>query len=216
MLYDNVFFKHGQRFVFLDTETESLNLVNARPFEVSWIVADRKDTISQNDLYVYFKDLNMSADAAKITKFDSLKYKISSISPEDVYKKLSIDLFDPQNIIVGQNILNFDCYIIKNLQRITGNKVDYSYLKRTIDTKCLFIALQKGIKYNPETPFLDWQYKVGSIAEKGLKSSQQTMLTYFDIPHDKDKLHNALYDIQMLSEIFKNLLQRIEVPDLTK
>lgn len=209
-------FKKDQKFVFIDFETEGLNLCNTKPFQLSWIVADRNNILEQNDEFIYFSDLNMSEGAARITKFDFDAYKAKAKNPKDVYDKFSKDLFNPENIIVGQNILNFDIYVLKNLQKLIGLPADYSYLKRCIDTKILFIALQKNIKFNGEIPFIDWQYKVNSIFEKGLKSSQQFMLNYFEIPHDKEKLHDSLYDIQMLNEIFKKLLMKFEVPDLTE
>lgn len=216
MINENIYFKSGQKFVLVDSEAESLNLVAAKPFQLSWIIADKYKVLEEHDEFIYFKDLNMSADAAKITRFDQESYKKKAVAPEEVYKRFAADLFNPEYVIVGQNILNYDAYIVKNLQKLTGNPVDYSWLSRCIDTKVLFIAIQKNIKYDGEIPFLDWQYKTNAIFEKGLKSSQQFMLNHFDIPHDKEKLHDSLYDITMLYEILKKELAQFEVPDITR
>ena len=216
MLDENVFFKRDQRYVILDTESNGLNLVNGKPFQLSWILATRDTVLERHDEFILFDDLNMSDGAAKITKFDKKAYLAKAKSPAEVYKKFASYLMNPQYIIVCQNFLNFDCYMIKNLQIAAGQKVDYSYLDRCIDTRILFIAIQKNIKYGGDIPFLDWQYKVSGIYEKGLKSSQLHMLNFFEIPFEKEKLHEALYDITMLYEILKCLLMKIEVPDLTK
>jgi DNA polymerase III alpha subunit (gram-positive type) len=216
MISDNLFFKKNQKYIIFDTETEGLNLVSNRPFQLSWIVCDINKIYEEHNKYIFWKDLKISEDAKRVTKFNYEYYKKNSIDPLEVYKEFSKYAFDESNILICQNIFNFDCYIIKNLQIATNNNIDYSYLNRSIDTKILFMAMQKNIKYNGEIPFLDWQYKVSSIVEKGLKSSQQFMLNYFDIPHDKEKLHEALYDIKMLYEIFKKILPQFEVPDLIK
>lgn len=215
MTEDTLYFKKGQRYMILDAESEGLNLVKDRPFQLSWILCDQYKVIETFDKFIHWKDLNLSSGAREITRFDEDAYKKKAESPEEVYKQFSAHLFDQKNIIVCQNFFNFDCYMIKNLQKLTGNPVDYSYLRRSIDTKILFIAMQKNIKYNGELPFLEWQYKVNDIREKGLKASQIFMLNYFEIPYVKERLHEALYDITMLKEIFFKLLPKFEIPDLT-
>lgn len=214
MLENSILFNKDARFIILDTESEGLGLSSDRPFQLSWIVCSSSEILERHDKFIFWDDLNMSESAAKITKFDWAAYKQKAISPTQVYEEFSKYLFDKNNFIVCQNILNFDCYMIKNLQKFTYNKIDFSYLDRVIDTKVLFIAQQKNIKYDGNCPFLSWQYKVNSIVERGLKSSQQFMLNYFEIPHDKEKLHEAMYDISMLFEIFKKLIRNTEIPDL--
>jgi DNA polymerase III epsilon subunit-like protein len=215
MFETSLAFKRDQKYIVLDCETESLNLVGAKPFQLSWVVADNERVIESHDEYIYFKDLKMSAEAEKITKFDWQVYKSKASDPVEIYQKFSKYLFDPSYILVCQNFLNFDCYMIKNLQKLTGHAVDYSYLSRVVDTKVIFIAMQKEIKYDPSISFLKWQYKVNSLIEKGMRSSQEYMLNYFEIPFDKNRLHEALYDVTMLYEIFKKMLRQNMVPDLT-
>lgn len=198
----------------LDTETENLNLVNGKPFQLSWILADNYKILEEHDEYIYWKNLKVSAEAAKITKFDEEAYKKKAVDPKEAYERFSKDLFNKDYAIVGHNILNFDVYMIKNLQKLTGTPVDYSYISRCIDTRILFIALQKNIKYDGSLPILDWQYKVLDSSERGIKSSQQFLLNHFEIPHDKERLHEALYDITMLYEILKKILPKFDISNL--
>jgi len=214
MIIENARFKKNQRYLIFDTETEGLNLAYHRPFQLSWIVCDNFKILETHNRYLYWKDLKISDGAKKITNFNYSFYKEKAEDPSVVYKDFEKYLLSDDTINVCQNILNFDCYIIKNLQKSLNNKTDFSFLKRSVDTKCLFLAMQKGIIYNEKYTFLEWQYKLSNLHEKGLKSSQSFMLNYFDIDHDKSKLHDALYDITMLYEIFKKLSNKIAIPFL--
>ena len=216
MVEENLFFNSSQKYVVLDTETNSLNLVSTLPFEVSWIVADKYSVVEKYDEFLLWKDFKMSSGAAKITGFNKEDYLSKAIDPNIVYDRLSKYLLDPSYVIVGQNIINFDSYVIKNLQKSLGKPVDYSWLKRCVDTRALFIALQRNIKYNQADDFLAWQYKVLGDNDRRIKSSEKYMLDYFEIKHDQKKLHNALYDVEMLYKILMKLLPRFEVPDLAK
>jgi DNA polymerase III alpha subunit (gram-positive type) len=217
MFFDRTLaFKHDARFMVMDTETEGLSLVSHRPFQLSWLICSPTEILERHNHFLLWEDLKISEEAAKITRFDWTKYRDLAKPPAEVYAEFQKHLFDPNIMPVCQNFLNFDCYMIKNLQRAIGRPVDFSYLHRSIDTKVLFIAKQKNIKYDGVSDFLGWQYKVNSIVERGLKSSQAHMLGFFEIEHDKDRLHEAMYDITMLFEIFKKMLVKFDVPDLRK
>lgn len=211
---NNARFNKNQKYIIFDTETEGLNLVNHRPFQLSWIVCDNFKILETHDRYIYWDNLSISEDAKKITKFDLKSYKEKAEPPECVYNDFKKYLFDENTINVCQNIFNFDCYMIKNIQKELNIKIDFSYLKRSVDTKCLFIAMQKNITYNERDSFFEWQFKISNIKEKNLKSSQKYMLDFFDIKYEDSKLHGALYDIKMLYEIFRKLSNNITIPVL--
>ena len=106
--------------------------------------------------------------------------------------------------------------MVKNLQKRLGEKVDYSYLNRSIDTKALAMAALKGLKFDPSmaTNFLAWQFRMASIVEKGLKTGQETLLKRYGIEYEKDRLHEGVYDVECLGKIFQKMLWDIEVPNL--
>lgn len=207
-----------QRFLVIDTETEGLNLVFHRPFQLSWVLATQDAILDTQDRYVLFNDLRMSEGAAKITRFDWVNYKKKAETPNVVASDFFKLLNDPSIIVVCQNLFNFDCLMIKRLQQISGLPVDFSYLSRCIDTKCLSIAILKELKFdsNSNDCFLTWQWKLNSVIEKGLKTNQKFMLDRYKIPHDPERLHEALYDVTMLLEIFKKQIWEIEVPNVLK
>lgn len=214
MINENIRFKKDQKYIIFDTETEGLNLAYHRPFQLSWIVCDNFKIIDTQNRYIWWEDLEISEGAKKITNFQYSSYKEKAEDPSNVYRDFSKHLLSDKVVNICQNILNFDCYIIKNLQKSINKKSDFSYLRRSVDTKCLFLAMQKGIVYNENDSFLEWQYKISNSPQKGLRSSQSYMLNYFSIKHDENKLHDALYDIKTLYEIFKNLSNKIAIPFL--
>ena len=42
-------FDKNQKYLVLDTETEGLNLVKSRPYQVSWIIAQGDRVLEKND-----------------------------------------------------------------------------------------------------------------------------------------------------------------------
>lgn len=210
-------FKKDQRYLIFDTESNGLNLAKSLPYQLSWAIADGGNVVEQHDLFIFWEDFSMSKEAAEITRFDHAKYKSLARPRNEVVDIFSKYFNDSKTIIVAQNVLNFDIYMLKALWSGVGKKLDYDFLYRTIDTKILAMAITKGYKV-PETKgkddFICWQYKVNAAVERGLKCSQEFLLKHYDIPHDKNRLHEALYDVTMLYEIFKRQMWDIELPEL--
>jgi DNA polymerase III epsilon subunit-like protein len=203
-------FKNKQKYLIFDTETEGLNLVKSRPWQIAWIVAEGKNIISKNDRFIKWDDLKVSEGAAKITGFTEQEYQRRAEDPKKVWADFSKYLFDPEYIIIGQNLLGFDVYMLNVWMKGIGMNTDYSYIDRIIDTKSIATAIFKNIL--PEkNNFSSWQYKLLNHKEKGLKTSQLTLLKHYGIPHDPSKLHDALYDIEMNFQIFLKQIYDIEI-----
>lgn len=203
-------FQKNQKYLILDTETEGLNLVKSRPWQCAWILAEGRNVIDKQDRYIKWDEINVSEGAAKITGFSYDEYERRAENPAKVWKDLAKYLFDPEYIIIGQNILGFDVYMLNVWLKGMNQKSDYSYLPRVIDTKSLSTAIFKNILPDKNN-FLSWQYKLLNHKEKGLKTSQARMLKHYNIPHDPKKLHDALYDIEMTFQIFLKQIYDIEV-----
>ena len=205
-------FNNTQKYLTLDFETEDLNLVKTKPFQVSWIVSTLKDgVISEKDYYLKWPDLNMSPSACAITHFDDANYNKNAVDPKKVLDELDTLVYDPSIIIIGQNIFGFDIYVHNILRQLCGKATDYSYMRRVIDTMILSMAKNASIAYNGDNRLL-WQYRVSTITKGKGKNSQLALLKSLDIPFDPDKLHNSLYDVTMTWEIFKKLIWSIEIP----
>jgi DNA polymerase III epsilon subunit-like protein len=203
-------FKNKQKYIVLDVETEGLNLVSSRSWQCSWIVAEGKKIVSKHDKYIKWPDLKVSEGAAKVTGFSFEDYSRHAEDPKKCFDELSVYLYNPEYLIIGQNLLGFDVYMINVWRKALGMNSDYSFLDRIIDTKSLSTAIFKQILPD-KSNFLSWQYKVLNHREKGLKTSQAFMLKHYNIPHDPKMLHNSLYDVEMTFEIFKKQIYDIEV-----
>jgi DNA polymerase III epsilon subunit-like protein len=185
-------------------------LVNSRPWQCAWIATQGKNIVEKNNRFIQWDNLNVSEGAAKITGFSESEYERRAEDPLKVWRDLSKYLFDPEYIVIGQNILGFDVYMLNVWLKGMNKNSDYSYLPRVIDTKSLSTAIFKNILPDKNN-FLSWQYKLLNHKEKGLKTSQASMLKHYNIPHDPKKLHDALYDIEMTFQIFLKQIYDIEV-----
>ena len=169
-------FNKKQRYVVFDTETEGLNLVTSRPWQVAWLVVEGENIIEKNDFYIHWANLNVSEGAARVTGFSYNEYAKKSMPPNIVWEKFAHDLYDENNLIVGQNLLGFDVYMVNVWRKLMGMESDYSYHR-----------------------------------ERGLRTSQATLLKKYNIDHDPKRLHDALYDIEMNFKIFKKQLFDLEI-----
>ena len=204
-------FKFNQKHVIFDTETEGLNLVTSKPWQLAWIEAEGKQIKKKQNRFLMWEDLNVSEDAARVTGFDYKSYLKQAEDPAIVYKEF-IDLINQDDVIVvGQNLLGYDIYILGVIARQLGLKIDYSFVNRIFDTKAIATALAKGNKTPDNDDFASWQIKWLNYRERGLKSNQKYLLEYYDIDFDPKKLHDALYDIEKNFEIFLKQIWELEI-----
>ena len=204
-------FKFNQKYVIFDTETEGLNLVTSKPWQLAWIEAEGKQIKKKQNRFLMWEDLNVSEDAARVTGFDYKSYVKQAEDPAIVYKEF-INLINQDDvIIIGQNLLGYDIYILGGIARQLGLKIDYSFVNRIFDTKAIATALAKGNKTPDNDDFASWQIKWLNYRERGLKSNQKYLLEYYDIDFDPKKLHDALYDIEKNFEIFLKQIWELEI-----
>ena len=79
-----------------------------------------------------------------------------------------------------------------------------------LDTNCLAKAYKMGLK-KPDENLTFWQCKLNNYIKRGMKTNQQALLKEFDVEFDSDKLHDAIYDVNMTLNIFHKLIWNIEV-----
>ena len=196
--------KYDQKYIVFDTETEGLNLHSSKPWQIAWIVCQGYKVIETHNRFLDFDDLEIPDIVKKLTGFSWDTYNEKKEDPETVLADFEEYLYDPQYKIIGQNLLGFDVYMIAELQRMFGRKRDFAYFDRIYDTRALGKAHREGLE-KPKENFLSWQYKI--INDRSLKSkvSQIQLLKYFGIDFEEEKLHDALYDIEMCYQIFCEL-----------
>ena len=203
-------FNKKQRYIVFDTETEGLNLITSKTWQVAWLVVEGDKIVSRNDKFIYWPDLNVSEGAARVTGFSRKEYEKKAEPPDQVWSQFSTALYDEDNLIIGHNLLGFDVYMVNVWRKLMGMQGDYSYLQRIIDTNSLAKAIAKQIPVDKDN-FLPWQYRLINHIERGLKTSQAALLKKYNIDHDPKRLHDALYDIEMNFKVFRKQLFELEI-----
>jgi DNA polymerase III epsilon subunit-like protein len=201
-------------YLIIDTETENLNAGLGRPWQLGFILEEGSRIKERCDLRIDIPNLNVGADAARITGFN-LDYHNSVKRPMNEV----IDIFDPyfmdeNNIIIGHNFLNFDIYQISNLYREAGRKLDFKRIMfRIRDT----LSLARAQHFQSPPPkdkydFLAWQYKHLHKYDKSFKGSLSALCKRNDIEIDPSKTHDALYDVFLTYQLFKKLEYSLDLP----
>lgn len=206
-------YKKNLNLVFFDFETESLNLsysVN-RPWQLGLLKCKDKQEISHEDIYIKWNPpINVSKDAARITKFDQKKYEARAIDEKDVFQTM-YDYFSEADYIIGHNILNFDLPLAREWYRL-HNENWKELLPKCIDTKCLAQAIKSNIPFDIENDnFLTWQIALSTYHEKGVKTNLSQMAKDNGIEFDPQKMHDALTDIRVGKMVFEKLIWQIEI-----
>ena len=163
------------------------------------------------DFFIKWEDLNISADARRITNFSDAKYLKNAVDAKQVLKIFEDYIYNEDYLIVGHNILGFDVYIHGIFRQLLGKRPDYSYINRCVDTLCLAKAIKKDIDIDKSDDFIEWQYKLNSFIEKRLGCSIQALCKSYELDFDPSKLHNALYDIDVNFKIFQKQLWQLEI-----
>jgi len=204
-------YNNKQIFCFWDFETESLNNVISRPWQMGLLVATNKEILDRIEKKIWWPDLNISADAALITRFDREQYEREAIDSKEALQIFENIIYDPNIINVGQNTLAFDCYQHNTWRKVSGFSTDYSYINRAFDTKAIFAAIMKDSKCPLKNDLLSWQYAHLNMREKGLKTSLAHQMKHFGLVYDADKHHDALVDVGYTREVFRKQLWQVEI-----
>jgi len=206
-------FNKNQKYLCFDFETCHLNLLDIenKPWQLSYIVAKGNQIIKEVDNFIYWPNLKISKGAQEVTHFDERKYHSLASDPKDVLSAFEEYLYDPEYIIVGQNLLGFDVYIHNIFRKLINKRTDFSYINRIIDTNCIAKAIKKNLIPPKNSDFIIWQYKLNNFREKGLKTSIKAQLKDYKIDFDENMLHNSMYDVQMNFQIFQKQIWQIDI-----
>lgn len=210
-MHDNLLrFNRKQKYLVFDFETESLALALTRPWQLSWLVYENGKIIQNEDHLLYWKNLNMSADAARITRFNYNHWKEHAEDPLTVLNKFEKYLYDPDFLVLGANLFGFDIYVHNTMRKSLGLKSDFSYLDRVLDVQCIQKGIYLGLKSVPENRTA-WQYQMYHYVKRGVKTSVKHLCGLYDIPYDENKAHDSKYDNGLCLEIFKKQILTIDI-----
>ena len=207
-----------QKYLILDSETRNLNgLIANNPvkdanqcWDLSWLEAKGNFIIAEHENFIDVPNLQLSDLVAKLTHFDRAKYNRLKKQPETVWAALKKFLYNEEYMIVGQNIINFDVYIIGILAKTVGENIDWSFTERILDTRALAIAYKNNIERPRDGRLYNWQHKILNDRTLKGKASQSALLKEFGIQSvNEDARHSGLVDCKDTFAIFKELKKRM-------
>ncbi|HIB43534.1 MAG TPA: hypothetical protein EYO37_06120 [Nitrospina sp.] len=206
-------FNKNQKYLCFDFETCHLNLLNSenKPWQLGYGIGQGAKITHTFDYFIKWSNLNISAEAAKICRFNRARYEKNWSDAREVLEDFEKYLYDPSYLIIGHNLLGFDVYIHNIYRKLLKKESDYSYVDRIVDTNCLAKAAKEQISKHPKEKLINWQYKLNEYRKRGLKTNQKQLLKDYDIRFDENKLHDARYDIAMTFKIFNKLIWEVEV-----
>lgn len=195
-----------QKLIFWDFETCNANILGCGdnlPWQVGFLVCKGTQILEEHLHFIKWNPLPITAGAARITKFDWEEYKEKAENPKVVRELLEQYLFNPEYYNIAHNGLGFDVYVHNIWRRKMGKPVDWSFLKKTIDTHALAKGSKLGIKFNPQNDnFLSYQYRMLSIVRGDLKTNLTLLGKENKIEFDYDHLHNGLNDVKLLKLVW--------------
>lgn len=206
-------FKNKQKYIVFDFETCSLNLASFsnKPWQLAFNVYDSGKLIDSQDYFIKWDDLNLSEGARRVTNFNHDLYVSKAVDASGVLSHFEKYLYDPSFLILGHNLLGFDIYIHNIFRKLLGEKTDYSYLPRVLDTLCLAKACHKGIEPCKGEDIFSWQMKLNSFHERGMRLNLAACCKKYGISLDPSRLHDAQYDIQKNYEVFQKIIWELEI-----
>jgi len=199
-------YQYDKNFVFIDFETLNLclNFCHNLPWQVAMIKYDGKNKLDEKDFLIKWDTkLKISEDAARITRYSQKSVDENGKAPEKVFKVVK-DWLDSCDYIVGHNILGFDLYLIKEYYKLYG--FCYKHLtSKIIDTNAIAKGVKLNEKFQPNTDFLEYQYKLNNKRVKGVKTNLMALGKEFRVEHDYENLHNALIDLELNVKVWDEL-----------
>ena len=206
-----------------DFETCHLNLLPLKthklknlPWSLGYLILEGKRVIDKGVKYLWWDDLPIGDVAAMMTGFNAAHYKKHAICPKEVLSFLDSYLYDKEIQSCGHNVFGFDIYIHNILRRELGFDTDWSFLERLHDTNLLAKAYLKQLTLDIKTKqdYFIWNQRLLTLRQKGLKSGLASITKELDIEYDKDKHHDALYDVDLTGQVLNQLKFKLDVPCL--
>ncbi len=196
--------------IVFDAETQRLNTMDDNlPFQWAWIVARKGKIIERHNHYLKWPGFRMSADAARITRFQQ-SWIDGGDDPRAVLTKWEGYALNEDYLLAGHNALCFDLPVWQLWRRQFGLKPDWSPANRLLDTHLLSRAYKMSWRPDRDN-LLAWQYKVAAAYQKGVKTGLGLMAKELGVPLDESRTHDGLYDIEINAAVLHKLLNLIEI-----
>lgn len=202
------------KFILFDMETEGLNTLFNRPFQIAWLFGDKYKEWGFQNRFPLWEDLSPSRGAAAVTKFNMTDYLRVAEDRKKVFKDFIEVVMDEDYYLAGHNIIMFDSNLIVTFANQLGIKISFKdFQYRMIDTFALVRALRIGIPYRPKDDkhLFSWQMKVLNHPERPRGITLEALAKEFGFSENDDKFHDAEYDIQQNAKILRELIKRNKI-----
>lgn len=200
---------NNKKFICFDFEG-NLNLFFGTPFQLGYVIYEGRNIVSEHDYYIKWPDLQISQKVKEITRYSPNRMEKEGRNPKEVFSEFIKYLNNPEYLIVGANILNFDTVLLYNCLKRLDLNPNYNFLKRIYDVNAIFKGYKLELKPDHDN-FLAWQYSMNNYRQRGLKSNVKYVAKEFGIDFDETKLHEGLYDCLVTTKNFFELIKRIDV-----
>lgn len=201
-----------KKIVFIDCETFNLclNFCHNLPWQIAMIKAEGDKKIDQKNFYIKWEtDLQISEDAARITRYDHKKVEKEGYCPKEIFPTIK-DWLDNADYIIGHNILGFDIYLIKEYYEFMD--CDWSHLiNKIIDTNALAKGLKCNLLFDKTQNLTEYQYKMYHTKRKNIRTSLGLLGKENDIPHDYERLHDAINDLELNLKVWNKLKWQVNI-----
>jgi DNA polymerase III epsilon subunit-like protein len=172
------------------------------------VKGDKK--IDEKNFYIkWATDLKISAEAARITRYNQKTIDTLGITPEECFPTIK-DWLENADYIVGHNVLGFDIYLIKEFYKYMGQDSSHLYDK-FLDTSALAKGIKMSIPFKSGDSLLEYQYRNYHKKQKGIKTNLLTLGKEYNIQHDYDNLHDAIIDLELNLKVWNKLKYMIEI-----
>ena len=187
-----------------------LKLVYNLPWQIAMLKVKGDDIIDSKNYYIKWdRDLNVSKEAARITRFSAKTHKDIGINYKEVFPTIK-DWLESCDYIVGHNLLGFDIYLLRDFYKKMGE--DYKPLMpKILDTLAIARGIKSGELYKNNKSFLEYQYKMINYIRKGMRTSLSALGKENEIDHDYDSLHDALVDLELNLKVWNYLKWKVEI-----
>lgn len=206
-------FNKKQKYLFWDKETEDLRLYGNRPWQLSYILATQNEILEEHDCFLWWDDLEMSAGAAAITRFNYEDYKRKAKDPKKIVDDFDNLLYNPEIINVGANIFGFDIHVHNTTRLLCGKPSNFSYLPHSLCIQSIEKAKHLGMKEFSQDPIKRAAQMVSltNYRKKGLKTNVKFLCSEYGIPYDPMMAHDGLVDCGYTRSIFNKQIWQINI-----
>lgn len=206
-------FDKNRKYLFLDCETEHLNLYQNKPWEIGLSLWQNDKFIHEEVIYIKWEKLEITEIARKLTKYDTKIHLIErdGITPKEACDKISNFIYDKDIYSVGSNLLGFDIHVLNYLRRVCGKNIDYTFTSRIYDTVAIVKAMILG--FDPpenQSENIFWQYRIMNDPKK-VRSGIKGACNFLDVEYDENAHHDAIADNRMTQKIFQKAIKTIDI-----